>query len=110
MYDDYSGADRETVRVALAQAVAQLSKRYEGVAPISAVILLETLRRQRGRATFDLPIDDIAHDLRETIRNNWSKLAKDLSAEGRTWSEGWIGELYRRRNLIHDLGGPEIMP
>lgn len=107
-YDWLDPQPREAAKEALVKGLYALSDTYEGIEAIAACILLESLRRSKGRPLLGLPIDDLAERLQVTIRAFEPRLRADKVGAGRDWPDGLLGDLRRLSRITENLGGPSF--
>ena len=108
LYDQTPETDLQRVRDEMVKAVNSIVGTYEGLEPVAASILLESLRKQRTKPTFGLPLDDLAAQLRASIDVFADRLKTDRSGIGASWADGRLGELRRLSRNTVDLAGPSF--
>jgi hypothetical protein len=108
LYDHTSEAERQRIRDEILKTLNSIVGTYEGLEPVAASILLESLRKMRNRSPFGLPLDDIAAKLRASINAFADRLKADRSGVGAGWPDGRLGELRRLSRNTVDLGGPSF--
>lgn len=106
LYDFIPESERARVRDEMVVALNAIVGTYEGLEPVAASILLESLRKMHNRTRFGLPLDDLAAKLSESINAFADRLRADRSGVGASWPDGRLGELRRLSRNTVDLGGP----
>ena len=92
----------------LLNAINKIVWTYEGLDPVVCCILSEMVRRSEGRPSLGLPLEEIASDLRQSIRIFSFRLEKDKTGEGAQWPDGLLGDLRRLSRNVQNLGGPSF--
>ena len=108
LYDHWDPADRKNVESQVAKAVYAIIGTYEGIEPVAACVLLESLRKARGKASLGLPLEDIASRLRRSIDAFSEQLRADKTGGGANWPDGRLGDLRRLSRNTEYLGGPSF--
>lgn len=101
-------SEKKMIRDGMLKALNSIVDSYEGLEPVAACILLESLQKIRYRSTFGLPLDDLAIKLQTCINSFNGRLESDRSGVGASRPDGRLGELRRLSRNTVDLGGPSF--
>jgi len=93
----------EEIRNRLNQAIKKIVNIYEGIDPVVTCLVFESRRRP-----FGLPMDEIAADLKQSIRVFSFRLEKDRTGEGAQYPDGQLGNFRRLSEVAESLGGPSF--
>jgi hypothetical protein len=96
------------VRDSLLAAIKKIVDTYDGLLPVASCILFESGRQIRDEYTLELPLLDIAGELRQQIRVFAFRLMEDRSGVGAEWSDGRLGDLRRLSKNTVERGGPSF--
>jgi hypothetical protein len=108
---------REDLSDRLRHAIEKIVVDYEGLGPVASCILFEA----SARAPFDafgkpkadtslrLPLDEIADDLRQSVRVFSIRLEKDKTGVGSEWPDGRLGDFRRLSKNTVRYGGPSFV-
>ena len=99
---------QEQTKNRLLSAINKIVDTYDGLDPVAVCILFETGRRSDDRPTLGLPQEDIAAELRQSIRVFSFRLEKDKTGAGDEWPDGRLGDLRRLSKNTERLGGPSF--
>ncbi|MCL4207915.1 MAG: hypothetical protein KJ000_35970 [Pirellulaceae bacterium] len=104
-YEQWPEADRTSIRLSIIRALEKLVSTYDGLEPVAACLLIETLRQARNRSPMGIPVEELAKRLRESIKAYSHQLSRDYSGAGAEWKDGRLGELRRLSEIVRELGG-----
>lgn len=108
LYAHTTISEKQLIRDEMLKVLNTIVDSYEGLEPVAACILLESLQKIRNRSSFGLPLDDLAAKLRTSINAFADHLETDWSGAGASWHDGRLGELRRLSRNTVDLGGPSF--
>ena len=100
----------------LLRAMKKIVEHYEGLTPVARCILYEIVARSavdcfgrpKAQTSLGLPLEEIASELKQSIRVFSFRLEKDKVGVGAEWPDGLLGDLRRlSRNTVR-LGGPSF--
>lgn len=106
LYEEYGQYHHEDIKERLGRAITKIVSIYDGLIPVANCILLESARRKDDSYSLDLPLEEIAVELNESIKNYYSQLREDKSDAGSRWDDGLLGELRRLNKITVKKGGP----
>lgn len=104
-YDAWPLNDRNRIRVSLIDAMNKIVSTYDGLEPVAACVLVETLRQSKNRSPMGLPVRELTERLRKSIEEFHDALCRDWSGSGAEWKDGRLGELRRLSDIVRSLGG-----
>lgn len=104
-YDLWPMDDRNRIRVSLVDAMSKLVSTYDGLEPVAACLLVETLRQAKNRAPLGLPVKEFTGHLQGSIDEFRDRLCHDRSGQGAEWKDGRLGKLRRLSDIVRSLGG-----
>ena len=90
----------------LMRAIGKLIDCYEGLKPVAGCILFKSSRRGRDAFVLDLPLEELAAELRQNIRVFAFRLEKDKTGLGERFPDGRLGDLRRLSRSCENVGGP----
>jgi hypothetical protein len=108
LYEEYGQYHHEDIKERLCHAITKIVSTYDGLIPVANCILLESSRRKKDNFSLDLPLEEIAIELNESIKEYYSQLREDKSGAGNRWDDGLLGELRRLNKITVKQGGPSI--
>ena len=108
LYMGIADYTREELRERLHRAIRKIVGAYEGLDPVACCILCETVERTEGKLSLDLPLEEIAIELRHNIEQYKSRLIEDKSGAGSLWNDGRLGDLRRMSKNTEKRGGPSF--
>ena len=108
-YDLWPVDDRDRMRASMIDAINKLVSVYDGLEPVAACLLVETLRKANNRSPMGLPVSDLTKRLRDSIDKYRDRLGRDFSGSGAEWKDGRLGELRRLSDIVRSLGGIEFV-
>jgi hypothetical protein len=105
---------REQLRDYLHNAIQKIINLYEGLDAVAHCILHESAEQSpvdwfgepHQPNPLGLPLDDIAGELRQSIRVFSFRLEKDKTGVGSRWPDGRLGHLRQLSRSTERLGGP----
>jgi hypothetical protein len=108
-YDLWPANDRDRIRDSIIGALRKLVSEYDGLEPVAACLLIETLRQSRKRSPMELPVADLSKSLSESIDKYREILSRDFSGSGAEYDDGRLGELRRISEIVKGLGGNQFV-
>ncbi|MCU0721772.1 MAG: hypothetical protein MUC83_18825, partial [Pirellula sp.] len=93
----------------LIDAMSKLVSTYDGLEPVAACVLIETLRQSKNRSPMGLPVRDFTERLLRSIDEFRDRLSRDLSGFGVGWKDGRLGEVRRLSEIVRSLGGSRFV-
>jgi hypothetical protein len=108
LYEEYGQYHPEEIRERLHRAISKIISNYDGLIPVANCILLEAYRRKNESFSLDLPLEEIAKELNESIKKYYAQLRDDKSGAGGRWDDGLLGELRRLNKITVNKGGPSF--
>ena len=109
LYEEYGQYHPEEIRERLHRAISKIISNYDGLVPVANCILLEAYRRKNESFSLDLPLEEIAKELNESIKKYYAQLRDDKSGAGGRWDDGLLGELRRLNKITVNKGGPSFL-
>lgn len=101
-------SQRPQIRDRLLGAIKKIVDTYDGLTPVAGCILFEAGRKSDKRPMLGLPLEEIAAELRQSIRVFRFRLEKDKTGVGAQWPDGLLGDLRRLSRNTEQLGGPSF--
>jgi hypothetical protein len=116
LYWDFAEGQREQIKNRLFAAIKKIVNSYEGLFSVAGCVLYETAARSsvdsfgrpKPETSLGLPLDEIAAELRQSIRVFSFRLEKDKTGVGAQWPDGLLGDLRRLSKNTERLGGPSF--
>ena len=108
LYEENGQYHQEEIKEQLSRAITKIVSTYDGSIPVANCILLESYRRKNDSFSLDLPLEEIAIELNESIKKYYSQLREDKSGAGSRWDDGLLGELRRLNKITTKKGGPSF--
>lgn len=108
LYEEFGQYHPDEITERLSNAVTKIISTYDGLIPVANCILLESYRRNNESLSLDLPLEEIALELNESIKKYYSQLREDKSGLGSRWDDGLLGELRRLNRITTKKGGPSF--
>ncbi|MEN6449431.1 MAG: hypothetical protein ABFC96_02985 [Thermoguttaceae bacterium] len=96
------------IRDLLYRAIRKIVGTYEGLDPVACCLICEAVNRSEGKSSFELPVDEIAAELRQSIMAFRSRLERDKTGFGAEWPDGMLGDLRRLSRNTEHKGGPSF--
>lgn len=93
---------------ALQSLVPQLCRTNAGIYAVASIILIETNNCRRGRRCLQLDLQQIASELRQSIKVRQEALRTDMSLGGAGWPNGLLDDLRRLSRNTESIGGPSF--
>jgi hypothetical protein len=109
LYDHTTEDNKAKVRDNMTKALNTIVQHYDGLQPVAACILLESLRNARNKPSFGLPLTDLAARLHASINLFSDRLKGDKNGVCSSWPDGRLGELRRLSRNTTELGGPSFL-
>jgi hypothetical protein len=108
LYEEYGQYHHEEIKEQLCRAITKIVSIYDGLIPVANCILLESSRRKNDIFSLDLPLEEIAIELNESIKKYYSQLRDDKNGAGSRWDDGLLGDLRRLNKITIKKGGPSF--
>lgn len=116
LYSDAVEGRREQIKNRLLAAIMKIVETYDGLFPVAECVLYEASARSavdwfgrpKANTSLGLPLEEIAAELRQSIRVFAFRLEKDKAGVGANWPDGLLGDLRRLSKNTLTLGGPSF--
>jgi hypothetical protein len=108
LYEEYGQYHPEDIKERLCLAIGKIISTYDGLIPVANCILFEAYRRKNDSFTLGLPLEELAVQLNQGIRENYATLRDDKSGNGSRWDDGLLGDLRRMNKITVKKGGPSF--
>ncbi len=107
---------REVLKLHLYRAIKKIVESYDGLDPVAACIFYESYARcpvdsfgrPKSGEPLGLPLEEVAGELRQSIRVFSIRLEKDKSGGGAGWPDGRLGDMRRLSKNTTRVGGPSF--
>jgi hypothetical protein len=96
------------IRDRLYRAIKKIIGTYEGLDSVACCLICEAGDRSEGKPSFGLPMDEIAAELRQSIRVFAFRLEKDKTGVGAQLPGGRLECFRRLSKTTERLGGPSF--
>ena len=108
LYSIIPDTELPSLRNELLREISAIVRTYEGIDVVATIILFESGQRADSGKLLDLPLDELATQLRQTIKAFAPRLRVDQTGRGAGWPDGQLGDLRRRSKNTVDIGGPSF--
>lgn len=99
---------RAEIRDRLHRAIMKIVETYEGLDPVAHCLFFEAYDRSEGRPPLGLPAEEIAAELKQSIRVFSFRLEKDKTYNCGLLPDGRLGGLRQLSRTTERFGGPSF--